>query len=244
MKAFVFAAGLGTRLKPLTDTCPKALLEVAGRPMLVHAVDKLYHRGVRRIIINVHHHAEQMKAFIANLSAGSGKTRPGLELHISDESDLLLDTGGGLKKASEMLRGEGPFFAWNADVISDIDLTAMMEYHRKFKPIATLAVTNRQGSRYFLWENNRLAGWENIQQRKKLICYGDPSRPLDSLAFSGIHIIEPDLLDLITEQGVFSIKDVYLRLAAEKTIRYFEHSAEGWIDIGTPEKLSVAKPKP
>lgn len=235
MKAMIFAAGIGKRLQPISQHTPKALVEVGGKPMLQRLIEKLILAGVRRIVVNIHHHPEKMREFIEKLRY------PGTQILISDETDLLLDTGGGLLKAAEMLQGDEAIFLHNVDVLSDIDLAAMAAFHEEKEALATLAVSRRKTSRYFLWDAGRLAGWENTATGQMILCEPEHGQRLERRAFSGVHIISPKLLGLITEAGVFSINEVYLRLAKTSNIMAFEHSPQHWADIGTSEKLEYAR---
>jgi N-acetyl-alpha-D-muramate 1-phosphate uridylyltransferase len=236
MKAMIFAAGLGTRLEPFTRHAPKALIPVGGKPMLQRVAEKLAGAGVTTIVINVHHHPEKIREFIGGLNM------PGIRFIISDETGLLLDTGGGLKKASSLLAGSEAVFLYNADVLCDIDLRQMLHHHLSKRAMATLAVSDRSSSRYFLWdENGQLGGWRNDGTGESILCEGRPDHSLQALAFSGVHIINPELTGLIREAGVFSINDVYLRLAAIHPVIYFRHDERYWADIGTPEKLQRAR---
>lgn len=234
MKAMIFAAGLGTRLKPLTDQLPKALIPVSGKPMLQWVIEKLIKAGVDICVINVHHHASQIKSFISKLSY------PGVQFHISDESQQLMDTGGGLVKAASLLEG-GPFFVYNADVLCDIDLKAMLEMHRKHRPLATLAVSERPSTRQFLWHEGLLAGWENSSTGETVRCSGFDDKDLKKLAFSGIHVVEPLFFSLVGDEGPFPVTEAYLKLASSYAIRCFEHDSRYWADAGTPEKLEKAE---
>ncbi len=232
MKAIILAAGLGSRLKPLTDKTPKALIEVGGKPLLLHAAEKLIAAGVSDIVVNIHHHGNMIKEFIAQLDY------PGVKFHVSDETDELLDTGGAIKKAAPLLQGIHPFFIYNADVLAGIDLQDMLAKHEKEKPLATLAVTRRQSSRYFLWKDRQLVGWTNKSTANPGSATFDGT---EKLAFSGIHLADPSLLRLITETGRFSIKDLYLRLAPHHRIMPYLHDHRFWADTGTPEKLKKAE---
>ena len=232
--AMIFAAGLGTRLAPLTDDRPKALVELAGNTMLERTVDKLIRSGIRRIILNIHHFPEKMRAAIDALNY------EGVEFIISDESGELLDTGGGLLKAADHLKGDQPFIVHNVDVISDIDLRQVYENHISQNALASLAVARRETTRYFNWHEGRLCGWKNLKTGDEIKCFPVKGN-VESLAFSGIHIINPEIFDLITERGKFSINQVYLRLAHEHRIIAYEHDACYWADIGTMEKLAAAQ---
>ena len=232
--AMIFAAGLGTRLAPLTTDRPKALVKAGGKTMLERTVEKLVKSGISRIIINIHHFPHLMQNAIEALSF------KGVEFIISDESEVLLDTGGGLLKAAEHLRGKKPFIVHNVDVISDIDLQQMYENHISQNALASLAVARRETTRYFNWHEGRLCGWKNLKTGDEIKCFPVKGN-VESLAFSGIHIINPEIFDLITERGKFSINQVYLRLAHEQIIIAYEHDARYWADIGTTEKLAAAE---
>ncbi|MFP4065376.1 MAG: NDP-sugar synthase [Bacteroidales bacterium] len=233
-KAMIFAAGLGTRLRPLTSEKPKALVDLAGKSLLQRAVDKLTCAGITYIVINIHHFPVLMREAIENLN------NHGAELIISDESSCLLDTGGGLLKAAELLQGEEPFVVHNVDVISDINLADMLQWHEQSNALATLAVSQRETSRYFLFHNNRLCGWENIQTNARIICYQTDHTP-ERRAFSGIHIISPRIFEHINKTGVFSINKIYLGLAEEHPIMAFQHNPAFWADVGNLEKLQKAE---
>lgn len=235
MKAMIFAAGIGKRLQPISEHTPKALVKLGEKPMLQLVAEKLIRAGATRIIINIHHHPEKIQQFISQLHY------PEVEFIISDETRQLLDTGGGLLKARPFLEGTEPIILHNVDVLSDIDLTAMLDFHKRTNALASLAATRRKTSRYFLWDEDRLAGWENTSTGQMIISNPQPGQRLERWAFSGIHIISSELLGLITETGVFTINNVYLRLAKENKIMVFEHNPSNWADIGTPEKLENAR---
>ncbi len=235
MKAMIFAAGVGSRLKPLTDKTPKALIPVKGKPMLLWVAEKPMHAGVNEIVVNVHHHADMMVAFVEKLNY------PGVRFFISDERTELLDTGGGLVNAKQYLFGDQPFIVHNVDVFSDVNLTDMLAFHRKEQALATLAVSKRTTSRYFLWYENRLAGWKNVKTGESLINPGYEDKPLQELAFSGIHIIDPRFFSLVDRSGPFSITKTYLELAQAQRIIAYRHDPARWADIGTPEKLKRAE---
>jgi NDP-sugar pyrophosphorylase family protein len=236
MKAMIFAAGLGTRLKPITDFKPKALVEVNDKPLLKHAVEKLINEGFTEIIINVHHFADQIIKYI------SDNKDFGINIEISDETDMLLDTGGGLKKASWFFNDSNPFLVFNVDVISDISLTDLYNYHLARNGIATLAVRDRSTSRYLLFDNDkRLQGWENKQKGEIRLCDGANYNNLKSLAFSGIQIISPSIFKHFEENGKFSIIETYLRLASKEIIFAYQHDHTTWEDVGKPEQLNAAR---
>ena len=208
MKAMILAAGLGTRLRPLTDDRPKALVEVAGRTMLEIAVARLRSFGIRDVIINVHHFADLVVQYL------KANDNFGMRIEISRE-EVLLDTGGGLKKAAYFFTDtEQPFILHNVDVISAIDLGRMMKVHTDNQALATLAVQDRPTSRYLLFDQQgRLCGRQSGRDGKAEVVR--PSSETQPLAFAGIHVISPRLLGKMTEDGVFSIITTYLRLAGE-----------------------------
>jgi NDP-sugar pyrophosphorylase family protein len=227
----ILAAGLGTRLRPITDSIPKALVKVEGRTLLEGAILHLADHGVKEIIINVHHLADQVTDYL------SQNKNFGLDITISDERDQLLDTGGGLNKASGFFKEGGPFFVRNVDIVSDLDLTSMMDYHLKFHSLATLAVRRRATSRYFLFDHDhRLCGWTNLKTGERILS-SEPVTEPEMLAFSGIQILNPKIFRLITEQGKFSLTNLYIRLAKDNLIK-------GYLDTGTVWKDAGRKPNP
>ena len=237
MKAMILAAGLGTRLRPLTNDRPKALVEVAGRTLLEIAIARLREFGVSEVIVNVHHFAGMVTDYLR------GKNNFGMRIEISEEGTLL-DTGGGLKKAAWFFREEGPaaapFILHNVDVSSTIDLGRMLDFHNENQTLATLAVQQRQTSRYLLFDDQmRLCGRRLVkEQRTELV---RPSPQLQEMAFSGIHVISPRLLGLMSEDGAFSIVQSYLRLAGEgERIVAYRADGDTWRDLGTPESVARA----
>ena len=238
MKAMVLAAGLGTRLCPLTDDRPKALVEVGGRTLLEITLTRLRQFRIVDVIINVHHFAPMVVSYLQS------QNNFGMRIEISREDELLLDTGGGLKKAGWFLRDasgrEEPFLLHNVDVISNIDLGKMLHSHEQNKALATLAVQKRETSRYLLFDDGlRLCGRKSGPDGKCELV-SKAQNPL-ALAFAGIHVISPRLLSMMTEQGVFSIVDTYLRLAqAGETISGFRADNNYWRDLGRPENVAQA----
>lgn len=233
MKAMILAAGLGTRFKPWTNKHPKALAPVNGKTLLERNLLYLQSSGIKDVLVNVHHFAEQIRhAIIVNDGWGSNIT-------ISDESNEVLETGGGLKKAAAYF-DEGSFVLMNADILTDLDLKKMISFHKENKPLATLAVTDRKSSRYFLFDrNNQLCGWRNKKSGEEIISV--QGSLLEEKAFSGIHIISPEIFNLMHQQGKFSIVDVYLELAAAHTILGFDHSGSRLVDVGRPDAIAVAE---
>ncbi|MCC8170578.1 MAG: nucleotidyltransferase family protein [Parabacteroides sp.] len=238
MKAMIFAAGLGSRLKPLTDLTPKALLPVAGKPMLEHLILKLKAAGFDRLVINIHHRGEQIIDFLKQQGDF------GIDIHISDERDYLLDTGGGIKKAAVFLQGDEPFLVHNVDVFSDADLGELYRAHDARNAIATLLVNRRETSRYLLFnEANRLCGWRNKATGEIKSYYPDFNPELyTEYAFSGIHVLSPQIFDWLEEwTGRFSIISFYLSIAARTTIQAYPVRELKMLDIGKPETLQQAE---
>jgi len=231
MKAMILAAGVGSRLRPLTDTCPKALIDINGTPMLEIVLRRLIQAGCNEVIINVFHLADLIVEFLQR------RKNLGLHIEISRETELL-DTGGGLKNAASFFDDGRPFFLHNVDVLSDVDLNRMYRDHLEHKALATLAVQARQTARYFLFdENDALCGWESIGENKKTLAK-TPAGNVTRLAFNGIHVISPQIFSRMNETGVFSINQTYLRLAgAGEKIMAFHMDEYYWRDIGRLEKL-------
>lgn len=234
MKAMIFAAGKGIRLKPLTDYTPKALVEINGKPLLELVIKKLISSGVKEIIINVHYLADQIIDFLKR------NNNFGIRIEISDESNHLLDTGGGLKKASWFFDDNQPFILHNTDIVSNINLNHLIGYHESKKAIATLAIRNRISSRYFLFNDTyELCGWKNIKTEKEIIT--KKSNQLNEYAFSGIHFINPEIFKYFQSEERFSIINTYMDLSKIRTISGYQHNKDYWFDIGTQEKLSEAE---
>lgn len=238
MKAMILAAGLGTRLRPLTDDRPKALVEVAGRTLLEITLRRLSGFGIREVIVNVHHFADMVVEYLKK------NDNFGMRIEISRE-EVLLDTGGGLKKAAwffleNSTDSNEPFILHNVDVISTIDLHRMVQFHRENQALATLAVQERETSRYLLFdEQNQFCGRRAAHDGKPEIVRS--SQETKALAFSGVHVISPRLLPKITEDGVFSIIPSYLRLAAAgEKINAFRADEYYWRDLGKPENITQA----
>jgi NDP-sugar pyrophosphorylase family protein len=229
----IFAAGLGTRFKPWTDRHPKALAVVNGKSLLQRNIEYLQQYGIRDLVINIHHFGEQIREV---LSSNDGW---GSHITISDETQQVLETGGGLKKARPYLEGS-PFLLMNVDILTDLDLSEMIRDHFRHHPLVTLAVTDRTTSRYFLFDDEqRLCGWRSIKSGEERIARPGVISPVQK-AFSGIHIIDPAIFPLIRAEGKFSIVDLYLDLASSREIRGFDHSDSKLIDVGRPESASAA----
>ncbi len=239
MRAMILAAGLGTRLRPLTDNRPKALVEVGGRTLLEITLARLNSFGIREVIINVHHFADMIVDYLkANKDFG-------MRIEISREDDVLLDTGGGLKKAAYFFvensgAAEEPFILHNVDVMSTIDLHRMAQFHAENRALATLAVQERPTTRYLLFDEQlQLCGRKSGRdgQAELVRSSSDPK----ALAFSGIHVISPRLFSPMTEEGVFSIIAPYLRLAAQgEKIIAFRSDEYQWRDLGRLDDVMQA----
>lgn len=237
MKALVFAAGLGTRLKPFTLEHPKALVPVGGVPMLQRVICKLRDAGVDTIVVNVHHFADQIIDFIKD------NDNFGVNIHISDESDLLLDTGGGMLKARKWLDGDEPFIVHNADILTDFDITDMVHAFENSKADATLLVAPRKTSRY-LYFDSRLRGWANISTGATAPAGFVPNDKLTPLAFGGVHVVSPRIFDALEDyasEPVFSIVPFYVAMANRLNITPFvQPQGSIWLDVGKPESLLQA----
>ncbi len=237
MKALIFAAGLGNRLKPLTDTTPKALLPVNGKAMLEHVILKLKEAGFDDITINIHHLGQQIIDFLnenKNFDAN---------IHISDEREYLLDTGGGIKHASRFLDGDEPFLVHNVDIFSNVDLRELYQKHIESQSLATLLVSQRKTSRYLLFDKeNKLCGWRNREtgEVKSYYPYFNPEH-YSEYAFSGIHIISPEIFRWMEEwTGKFPIIQFYLSICARTNIQAYNAPELKLLDVGKPETLAEA----
>lgn len=233
MKGMILAAGLGTRFKPWTDKHPKALAPVHGKSLLQRNVEYLQAFGISEIVVNVHHFANQItEAIHTNNGWGSNIT-------ISDETDVVLETGGGLMKAAKNFDGES-FVVINVDILTDFNLDDMIRYHTQLMPLATLAVTDRSTSRYFLFDQfHNLCGWRNNKTGEEKI--SRVSADKTPKAFSGIHIIDSKIFSLIRQTGKFSMVDAYLDLAQTEIIKAFDHSGSKFIDVGKPDSVAKAE---
>lgn len=250
MKAMIFAAGLGTRLRPMTNDIPKALVKIGDKPLLQIVIEHLISFGIHEIVINVHYLAEKIEQFLkANQNFG-------ISISISNESDLLLDTGGGLLKAKDFfVNDKNPFLVCNADIFTNINIDKLLNQHKNNNSLATLAVRERNSSRYLLFDDEGiLFGWENTKTEQFIIPRKSPKKyiqnehgddvlvqhALHEFAFSGYHIIEPEIFNHITRSGIFSMTDWYLDLCKDNIIKNYIHNNDVWIDIGTIEKVEEA----
>ncbi len=260
MKAMIFAAGLGTRLAPITDTIPKALVDVGRKPMLQRVIENIKASGVSKMVINVHYLAQQIVDFLRD------NNNFGIDITISDESDLLLDTGGGLLKAAPLLDGDEPILVHNVDILTDLDFKAMEAAHKESGALATLLVKDRKTSRYLLWDKQmRLRAWINTKTGQTIPSGGSPAvsagqQSLTPLAFSGIHIISPKILDDLSlyastlavecpagDLGVdvspFGIIPFYLdeALSGKDIHGYLSPTPYRWVDVGSHATLAQAR---
>lgn len=234
MKALIFSAGLGTRLKPYTNTCPKALVELNNKPLIWYAIRKLINAGATDIVVNIHHFGEQIIQYFET-------NRFEVPIHISDERTELLDTGGGLLKASEYLNDTDTIVAYNVDVISNVNLEEVIRYHQQEKAIATLVVRKRETGRYLMFDTSRqLCGWKNIDSNEEKISRSNYAHAMP-YAFSGIQVVSPSIFEHISEKGRFSIIDMYLHLAKVHTIKGYYDESDFWLDLGKPGQLEEAQ---
>ena len=233
MKAMIFAAGLGKRLGSITENIPKALVNINGKTALQIAVEKCSAKGFDEIIINVHHLADMVEDEVKRLN------KIGFRISVSDERGKLLENGGGLYKAREFF-GKDPFLLYNVDIISDLDLSALYRLHLEKKGLATLAVRHRPGKRFLLIdEDGRMRGWRNISTGDEILA-GVSGEGLSEIAFSSLHIVEPEIFNYM-EEGIYSLIDLYLRLASELKIFTLKHDEGYWVDVGTPESLEYVR---
>jgi NDP-sugar pyrophosphorylase family protein len=232
--ALILAAGLGSRLGEVGRDTPKALLDVGGRTMLEHAASRLAAAGVDRLIINAHHHADRIEEFLQSHDLG-------LETILSLEKDEPLETGGAVVHARHHFRGNSPFFIQNVDVLTDPDYRALLRAHREGGALVTLAVSGRSTPRKLLFDRDGLYGWANESTGKGTEVRA-PREPVERWPFAGIHVASPELLERITEEGVFSILDPYFRLAREGVaIRPASIGDALWMEVRTPERLAAAR---
>ena len=231
MQAMILVAGLGTRLKPITDDLPKALVEINGKTLLEIAIRNLIEHDFRRIVINVHHFADKVKDFI-------NKNTFAADIFISDESDLLLDTGGGIKHAKKFF-DNSPILVHNVDIISNLNLKEFYQYHISDDSVASLVVSNRKSNRYLLFnEADILCGWQDINKDEKIIVRENSK--LNQLAFNGIHILNPHLINSFPDEKVFSVIKAYLKIAATEDIHAYVSDEIKWIDVGKVDSLQKA----
>ncbi len=232
MQAMILAAGLGTRLKPITDDTPKALVKINDRTLLEITIRKLIENDFRKIIINVHHFADKIRDFLDSNTFAA-------DIIISDETDLLLDTGGGIKYAQRFF-DDSPVLVHNVDIISNLNLKEFYQYHISDDSIVSLCVSKRISSRYLLFNsNNILCGWQDVKKNEKIIIREEKN--LNQLAFNGIHILNPQIIDLFPKEKVFSVINAYLKIAEIEDIHAFISNEIKWIDVGKIDSLEKAE---
>lgn len=231
----LLSAGVGSRLKPLTNLGPKALVEVGGMTLLERAVRLLQRHGVEEIILNAHHFGDLIVRFLEE------KAHFGLKIAVSDERDLLLDTGGGLKKASWFFKNDGPFLVYNVDVLTDLDLGALFRAHCQSDRLATLAVRRRPSNRSLLFDEDlALLGWRNHKTAETRWC-GPEDHVAGEFAFSGIQVFDPAIFEYFPEAQIFSLVELYLRAGATGRVFGYRHDDSLWMDAGKIENLSQAE---
>ncbi len=247
-RAMIFCAGLGTRFKPWTDKHPKALAMVNGKSLLQRNIEYLQQYGIFEVVINVHHFANQIEEVVSR-NRGWGS-----EVFISDERELLLDTGGGLLKAAEFFAGTERFITLNADILTDLHIGKLIEFHERRQPLISFGVTNRSSSRVLLFDHSdRLYGWRNVSTGEEKMAMGAHvgatagvagGTALTPKAYSCVAIFEPSIFQLMPGygfQGKFSLTDVYLRLAPDHLILGYDHSGDRFVDVGKPESVAIAE---
>lgn len=235
MKAIILAAGLGTRLKNITQNKPKALVEVNGKTMLEIVILNLKARGFNNLLINIHHKGNLIIDFLAN------NNNFGVNITISDERQSILDTGGAILKAKNFIEGNQPVLVHNVDIISDVNIKSLMEHHRKSNSIATLCVRKRNTQRLLLFNNSlHLIGWVNIK-KKEFRWVKKSHSNYDMFAFSGIYVISPKFTELITQTGKFSIIDSWLDIAKKNILSAYIDTSKQWSDLGTIEKINFVE---
>jgi NDP-sugar pyrophosphorylase family protein len=231
-KAMILAAGLGTRLGQQTRNTPKALIEVGGKPMIAWTIERLKKQGIEHFLVNVHHHAEQVIAFLKDHDFQA-------TIDISDESNQLLDTGGALKKAVRFFEGKDPILVHNADIISDINLAQLYKYHEQHQAMATLCVRHRKSDRALLFDlDYRLVGWVN-RKKNYFRWVSEPLSAIHAFAFSGIYLVNPRFVSELPFAGKFSIIDAWLTMAGKQPIFGYEDTSRFWFDLGTAEKIRL-----
>jgi NDP-sugar pyrophosphorylase family protein len=235
MKAMIFAAGLGTRLQNETAAKPKALVEIGGKPLLQHAIEKLKNAEVSEIVVNVHHFSELVISFIKENDFG-------IPIHISDETEKLLDTGGGLKKAACYFDDNEPILIYNVDILSNLNLQLLLEEHLKSGAMVTLAVRKRETQRYYKFDSEmNMVGWINRKTGETKISVPEKYEKATAMAYSGFHVIQPEIFSLMPETDRFSVTDFYLELAKTHIIKGFYDDSDLWMDVGKPEQLEEAR---
>ena len=234
MKAMIFAAGLGTRFKPWTDSHPKALALVNGKSLLQRNVEYLQQYNIYDVVVNVHHFADQI---IDAIQTNNGW---GSNIVVSDERDEVLETGGGLLKARPLLEGNEPFITLNADILTNLNIDSLLAFHQQQQPLISFGTTTRKASRSLLFDDaNQLCGWRNNNTGEEKISINKPN--LVAKAYSCVVIFEPRVFSLIQQRGKFSLIDSYLDLAKTQAILGYDHSGDILVDVGKPESVAIAE---
>jgi N-acetyl-alpha-D-muramate 1-phosphate uridylyltransferase len=234
MKAMIFSAGLGTRFKPWTDKHPKALALVNGKSLLQRNIEYLQQYGIKDVIVNVHHFADQI------ISAIKKNNGWGSNIIISDETEEVLETGGGLLKAKDLFTPGEKFITCNVDILTDLNINKLISFHEKNKPLLSFGISDRKTSRYLLFnEENRLCGWRNIKTGEERIEV--PNDVLIQKAYSCVAVFEYAIFQLMPFTGKFSLIDVYLKLANDHQISGYDHSGDKFADVGKPESIPIAE---
>ena len=230
----IFAAGLGTRFKPWTDSHPKALALVNGKSLLQHNIEYLQQYNITDVVVNVHHFAGQI------IEAVQKNNGWGSNIMISDETNKLLETGGGLLKAKGLLEGDEPFVTLNVDILTNLNIADLIAFHQNKKALISFGITNRKTSRNFLFdEENRLCGWRNTNTGEEKIPIAKDN--LKEMAYSCVVVFQPEIFELIPQRGKFSLVETYLSLAADHSIYGYDHSGDKLVDVGKPESVAIAE---
>ena len=231
----IFAAGLGTRLQNETFAKPKALVDVGGKPLLQLAIEKLKATGIAEIVVNVHHFSDLVISYI-------NQNDFGIPVHISDETEKLLDTGGGLKKAACYFDDKQPILIYNVDILSSLNMKDLVENHLQSKALVTVAVRIRETQRYYKFDSEmNMVGWINKKTGEKKISKSENFETATAMAYSGFHIIQPKIFSLMPETDRFSVTDFYLELAKTEKVTGFYDDSDLWMDVGKPEQLAEAR---
>jgi NDP-sugar pyrophosphorylase family protein len=234
VKAMIFSAGLGTRFKPWTDHHPKALAIVNGKSLLQRNIEYLQQYGITDVVVNVHHFADQIEEAVHKNEGWGSK------ITISDERDVVLETGGGLLKAKDFLIDNGPFVIINVDILTNLNLSSLISFYQSRKPLIAFGVTDRKTSRNFLFdEGMQLCGWRNKSTGEEKI-----SRQRDvyiERAYSCVAVFDPSVFDRIKQTGKFSLTETYLDLSREHSVLGYDHSGDHLVDVGKPESVAVAE---
>jgi len=237
MKAFILAAGLGSRLAPLTNNKPKALVEVNGKPMLQNLIEKLVSQGFNELLVNVHHYGDLIVNFL------KANNNFGVKVTISDERDRLLDTGGAMVKAAWFFYGDEPVLVHNVDVFTDMNFVNLMELHKKSKALVSLVIRNRDSSRKLLFDSNRhLKGWKHLQ-KNEIKWVDKPEAEVVERAYSGIYVASPSYPEKMQQEGSFSVVTEWLNMASRHVIAGVEYNEGLWFDLGSADKIYEAEQK-